>query len=138
MQNPGSLLSGREGQTQMKLLHNYIMNHVKTHSRMGCSEAVWRVGEAAFRLCGTLKGLTALPWGSSWRTCARREYNTFKHKTLVGTKALREENGPQGKVIMETETPLLCNVQYRECAAESRHRGRPGCSTLFVWGSSLP
>lgn len=54
MQNPGSLLSGREGKTQMKLLYNYIMNHVhfKTHSRMGCSEAVWRVGEADFRLCG--------------------------------------------------------------------------------------
>lgn len=90
-------------------------------------------GEADFRLWfGTLQGLTVLPWRSSWRTSVPREYNIFKHKTLVGTKALREENSPQGKVTMENETPLLCKTQDRGCAAESRHRGRPGCSTLCV------
>lgn len=90
-------------------------------------------GEADFRLWfGTLQGLTVLPWRSSWRTSVPREYNTFKHKTLVGTKALREENSPQRKVTMENETPLLFKAQYGGCAAESRHRGRPGCSTLCV------
>lgn len=111
------------------------MNHVhfKTYSGIGCSAAVWRWGEADFRLWfGTLQGLTVLPWRSSWRTSVPREYNTFKHKTLVGTKALREENSPQGKVTMENETPLLFKAQYGGCAAESRHRGCPGCSTLCV------